>query len=143
MIVSWKRYCNRRRLKLRDIVQQQGLTYEKLCSFFKSRRAIPPERTEPEVLDIFGPPAPPKPKHNPVPKPEKPKKPAPPKPKKPKIELSIKDTKARLLEVAKIVNLDVSESLTKQKILDVLSTSERVSVKKVVTGRRKATKKKN
>jgi len=46
----------------------------------------------------------------------------------PMFELSIKDTKARLLEVAKILKLDVNERLTKQKILDVLSTSEAVSV---------------
>ena len=141
MIVSWKRYCNRRRLKLHDIVQQQGLTYEKLCAFFKKRSVTPPERTEPEVLGIFGPPAPEKPKPNPVPKPS-PLVPQKPKPKKAsKFELSIKDTKARLLEVAGILRLDADDKLTKQKILDVLSTSERVSIKKVVTGRRKAKKK--
>lgn len=141
MIVSWKRYCNRRRLKLRDVVQQQGLSYEKLCSFFKSRQAEPPGRLEPEVLDIFGPPDVPKPKPNPVPKP-KPPKPDPPKPKRaPKFEPSIKDTKTRLLEIAGILKLDANDKLTKQKILDVLSTSERVSVKKITTGRRKATKK--
>ena len=144
MIVSWQRYCKRRRLKLREIVQQHGLSYDKLRSFFQSRRVRPPERTDPEILAIFGVPDKPKPKPNPVPKPEPKEAPAPPKPKRPsKFELSIKDTKARLLEVAQILKLDVSEKLTKQKILDVLSTSERVSVKKIATGRRKASKKKN
>jgi hypothetical protein len=146
MIVSWQRYCKRRRLKLHDIVQQRGLSYDKLCSFFRNRRVKPPGRTEPEILAIFGPPDKPKPAPHPVPKPapEPEKKPAPPKPKRPsKFELSIKDTKTRLLEVAQILKLDANEKLTKQKILDVLSTSERVSIKKVATGRRKASKKKN
>ena len=145
MKVSWKRYCSRRRLDLHDIVQQYGLTYEGLCTFFMKRDVTPPERTSPEALLVFGTPEVSKPKKNPIPRPVEDVVTAEPKvikPRSPKFELSIKDTKARLLEVAGLVGVDASEKLTKQNILDVLSGSDRVTVKKVVTSRRKASKKK-
>jgi len=59
-----------------------------------------------------------------------------------KFDLSTKDTKSRLLEVAEILNLEVGEKTTKKKILDILSTSDRVSIKEATPSRRKINKNK-
>ena len=142
MIVTWESFCKRRRISLSDLVQGHGMDYDKLCVFFKARGSTFPDRLDPEVVKVLGFPEPSPTKKDPVPTP------APvehvvskPKPEK-RIEVSIKNTKAELLDVALRLNLDASDKLTKAKILEALSTSSKVLVKQVSTGRRKASSKK-
>ena len=139
MIVTWKRYCSRRRISLNDLVQGHGFDYEKLCAFFRSNGAAPPDRLEPEVVAVFGFPEPEQIKKDPVPMPA----PVAPEPKKKvkKIEVSAKNTKAELLELCTKLKIDASAKLTKAKILDALSISSKISVKSLSAGKRKASKK--
>jgi len=141
MIVTWERYCKRRRISLSDLVQGHGLDYDKLCAFFKARGATIPARTEPAVVAVFGFPETKKVKKNPVPKVPSAPKPVAPKVVK-RIEVSIKNTKAELLEVASKLKLDANDKLTKANILEVLSASPKILVKQISTGRRKASSKK-
>ena len=140
MIVTWERYCKRRRISLSDLVQGHGLDYDKLCAFFRARGATVPDRSDPAVVAVFGFPETKKVKKNPIPK-------APSisevKPKVVKqIEVSIKNTKVELLEVALKLKLDANDKLTKASILEVLSASPKILIKQISTGRRKASPKK-
>jgi len=140
MIVTWERYCKRRRITLGDLVQSHGLDYDKLCAFFRARGATTPDRLDPAVVTIMGYPETKKVKKNPSSAvPIEPK----PKPQRQKqIEVSIKNTKAELLDVASKLKLETSDKLTKAKILEVLSSSSKIRVKQISTGRRKASTKK-
>jgi len=144
MIVTWERFCKRRKITLGDLVQAHGLDYDGICSFFKARNATFPDRMDSAVVAVLGFPESKKPKLNPAPTPPpkpKPKKPVPPK-KQMRVEVSIKNTKAELLDVASKLGLDANDKLTKAKILEVLSSSSNILVKQVSTGRRKASSKK-
>jgi len=142
MIVTWESFCKRRRISLADLVQGHGMDYEKLCTFFKLRGATFPDRLDPSVVKVLGFPESSPMKKDPAPTPPSPE-PAVNKPKPEKrIEVSIKNTKSELLDVASRLKLDANDKLTKAKILEVLSTSPKILVKQVSTNRRKASSKK-
>lgn len=144
MIVTWERYCKRRKITLGDLVQAYGLDYAGLCAYLKARNSTAPDRLDPAVVAVMGFPEPEKPKLNPSPaQPPVPEvKKAPVEKKVKKVEVSIKNTKSELLDIATKLNLDANEKLTKAKILEVLSANPNVLVKPVSTGRRKASTKK-
>ena len=75
MIVTWERFCKRRKITLGDLVQAHGLDYDGICSFFKARNATFPDRMDSAVVAVLGFPESKKPKLNPAPTP--PPKPPP------------------------------------------------------------------
>ena len=138
MIVTWKRFCKRRSLTLGDLVQGHGLDYDKLCAFFDARGSTSPSRRDPEVIALFGHPEPEKLIKNPEAAPPPNISSATPELKNSrKLEVSIKNTKAELLSTALGLKLDVTDKLTKTKILEILSGSSKVIVSEVQTSRRK------
>ena len=141
MLVTWKRFCSRRRMSLNDVVQGRGLDYEKLCAFFQSNRATIPGRLEPEVVAIFGFPEPEKVKKDPASTVKQSAPTLPPKKEK-KIKVSTKNTKAELLDLCAKLKIDASAKLTKAKILDALALSPKILVDNSSSGTRKVLKKK-
>ena len=135
MIVTWQRYLARRGVKLQHIVKSYGLNYEGVVAYFGNRGAVPPNRLHPEIVELFGEPSPTvdhvkvEPASDPVP--------SPPKKKVKKLEVSIKNTKKELLEIAeRLQMMSVSSKLTKAKILDELGKSEKIRVLKVQTNKK-------
>jgi len=135
MIITWTNYLARRKIGLDDIVKAYGYDYAQLSSYFLNLGVTVPDRDEPMVIELFGPPpsgagTTPQSPTNPPPKAVQ-----PPKPRK-KVDASMKDTKKTLLKLASSLNLDANDKMTKSSILDVLSSSEKVNIIKIKTARK-------
>jgi hypothetical protein len=130
MMIAWKSFLLRRGITLEDIVKAHDLNYEGLCSYFAQRGASTPPRDNIQVEKLFGREevAPPK-EATSAPKPVA--KPA----KKPRlIDASIKNTKKELLQISSKLGLkDVSDRMTKSKILSALESTGKVRILSVST----------
>lgn len=142
MRVSWKRYIARRRIDFDKWAVDMGLTtYDKMKAFFEARNVEPPAHGE--VIHIVGPAPQKKPKRpKPSAKPVTSNKPVHLKPVE-KPVASIRDNKARLLELAAKMGVETSADQTKAQILASLKSSGKVVIKQVASSSgRKARKKK-
>jgi hypothetical protein len=133
MIITWTKYLARRKIALEDVTKAYGYNYAQLSSYFLKLGVTPPDRDEPQVIEIFGPPvkapvpATKKLFHAPVTQARPPRK---------KVEVSMKDTKKALLDLALSLSLDVTEKMTKSNILNILSATGKVNVTQVKVARK-------
>lgn len=129
-MIAWKSFLLRRGIKLEDIVNAYGLSYEGLCLYFTQRGTSVPPRNNIQIEKLFGPEesiAPPE--QQPTPKPA-----AKPAKKLRLIDVSIKNTKKELLQISAKLGLeDVSDRMTKSKILSALESTGKVKVLSVAT----------
>lgn len=128
MIVTWRRYVARRRIALVDLVRSYGLTYEGLVAYFSARGAVPPLRDEPEIVQLFGEQS--KTAERTIPD-VKSEPPSSVSEKQRRLEVSIKNTKKQLLDIAAKLGLSTTEKMNKLDILSLLKTSEKIFVNEV------------
>jgi len=133
MIITWTNYLARRKIGLNDIVKAYGYNYAQLSSYFLSLGVTVPDRDEPQVVEVFGPPLV---EATIEPPPETTPPPAKPQKLRKRVDASMKDTKKSLLKLAVSLNLAATDKMTKANILDMLTTSEKVNVIKVKTTRK-------
>lgn len=132
MIVTWRRYLARRGLYLSDLIRSYGFDYDGLAAYFSARGAVPPKRDEPEIIGLFGKPAPEQPA-SPASDPGTPIITSESQPRAPGLRrvynVSIKNSKKQLLGIAEKLKMPgVSDKMSKSEILAKLESSDKVLV---------------
>ena len=131
MLVTWRQYFARRKISVQGLVNAYGYDYNAVCAYLEKRGVTSPPRMHPEIVDIFGMPAPEK---EDTPAPEASNPPPAPVKKKRQIEVSIKNTKKELISIAASLDIfEVNDRMTKKVILSSLEKSDKIKVLKVQT----------